>query len=81
MSASLILNHGNSELSRLRRRLDRERNARLEAEQIAEHGMRELYLKQRQLQLLEAIAVKANQSSNLTEVLQFAIQQVCQFTD
>lgn len=81
MSNALKLDQGLSELSKLQRRYERERSARLEAERIAEMGMRELYQRQRQLQLMEAIAVKANQSSNLTEVLQFAIQQICQFTD
>jgi predicted signal transduction protein with EAL and GGDEF domain len=81
MSIHQTLDQEVNELSRLKRRLERERSARLEAEQIAERGMRELYLRQRQLELMEAIAVKANQSSDLTEVLQFAIQQICQFAD
>lgn len=70
-----------TELSKLKRRFDREHRARLEAEQIAEQGMHQLYQRQRQLELMEAIAVKANQSSDLTDVLQFAIQKICQFTD
>jgi len=37
------------EIARLERRLARERRARLEAEAIAERGMRELYEKQRQI--------------------------------
>jgi len=70
-----------TELSKLKRRFDREHRARLEAELIAEQGMHQLYQRQRQLELMEAIAVKANQSSDLTDVLQFAIQKICQFTD
>jgi predicted signal transduction protein with EAL and GGDEF domain len=81
MSASLILDEGITELSRLKRHLDLERNARLEAEQAAAQGMRELYQRQRQLELLEAIAVNANQSNNLPEVLQFTLQAVCQFSE
>lgn len=37
------------EISRLEKRLARERKARVEAEAIAERGMRELYEKQRQI--------------------------------
>ncbi len=68
------------ELARLKRRLEREHHARLEAEQIAENGLRELYEQQRRLQLLEAIAVKANQTSTLNDMLQFTLTQLCQFT-
>lgn len=69
------------ELGRLRRRLDRERAARLEAEIIAEKGLRELYDNQQQLKLLERIATAANQALSLPAVLQFALTQVCEFTD
>lgn len=48
------------ELDRLGRRLNRERTARLEAETIAEKGLRELYDNQQQLRLLERIATAAN---------------------
>lgn len=80
MSNAIKMDHELAELSKIQRRYEREHAARLEAERIAEVGMRELYQRQRQLELMEAIAVKANQSSDLTEVLQFAIQQVYQFT-
>jgi len=65
---------------KLRRRCERERNARLAAEAIAEKGLRELYEKQQQLQLLEAIAVAANQSASVEDALQFALTAVCQST-
>jgi diguanylate cyclase (GGDEF)-like protein len=68
------------ELARLRRRLDRERIARLEAETIAEKGLRDLYENQQQLKLLEQIATAANQTLSLRDVLQFTLTQVCQFT-
>jgi diguanylate cyclase (GGDEF)-like protein len=65
---------------KLKRRFERERNARLAAEDIAEKGLRDLYEKQQQLQLLEAIATAANQSTSVNETLQFAITAVCQNT-
>jgi predicted signal transduction protein with EAL and GGDEF domain len=65
---------------KLRRRCERERNARLAAEAIAEKGLRDLYEKQQQLQLLEAIAVAANQSRSVEDALQFALTSVCQHT-
>lgn len=68
-----------AEVERLTRRLERERAARLEAERLAEQGMRELYEKQRQAQLLEAIAGAANQSVSVDEALRFAVEQVCRF--
>jgi diguanylate cyclase (GGDEF)-like protein len=67
------------EITRLRRRLDRERAARLEAETIAEKGLRDLYKNQQQLELLERIATAANETLSLRDVLQFALTQVCQF--
>jgi diguanylate cyclase (GGDEF)-like protein len=69
-----------AEVARLKRRLERERRSRLEAETIAERGLRELYEKQRQLQLLEAIAVAANESSSVRDALGFALAEVCRYT-
>jgi predicted signal transduction protein with EAL and GGDEF domain len=68
------------QLARVQRRLDRERQARFEAEAIAERGLRELYERQQELQLLEAIAGAANQMSSVQEALQFAVTHICQFT-
>jgi predicted signal transduction protein with EAL and GGDEF domain len=68
------------ELARLRRRLDRERNARLEAETVAEKGLRDLYQREQQLQLLEQIATAANQPISVRDVLQFALTQIGRFT-
>jgi diguanylate cyclase (GGDEF)-like protein len=67
-------------IAKLRRRLERERHTRLEAERIAEKGLRELYDKQQQLQLLEKIAVAANESSSLPDALQLALSLICEFT-
>jgi predicted signal transduction protein with EAL and GGDEF domain len=66
-----------AELSRLRRRFERERSARLEAEVIAERGLRELYEKKEQLELLGAIAVAANESTSIDDVLRFALATIC----
>src|ERR1044071_10524060 len=68
------------DLWRLERRLLRERNSRLEAEAIAERGLRDLYEKQQQLQLLERVATEANQNSSITEVLQLAVTEICRYT-
>src|ERR1700731_3463306 len=69
-----------SELAKLSRRLARERKSRLDAEAIAEKGLRELYEKQQYLQLLEKIADAANQSASLGVALHFATKTVCEFT-
>ncbi|MRK21231.1 bifunctional diguanylate cyclase/phosphodiesterase [Pseudomonas sp. JG-B] len=68
------------EADKLRRRLQREHQARLEAEQIAEHGLRELYEKQLQLQLLESIADAANGAATVADGLSFTVASVCQYT-
>ena len=67
-------------LAKLTRRLERERKSRLEAEAIAERGLRELYEKQRQLALLEKIAGAANETASLRDTLGFALRTVCEFT-
>jgi len=69
------------EVARLTRRLERERKARLDAEAVAEKGLRELYDKQRQLELLEKIATAANQMTSLAEILEFSVAQVGMFAD
>ena len=46
-----------AEFARLERRLKRETSARLEAEAIAERGLRHLYQRQAKIELLEAIAI------------------------
>ena len=55
-----------SRIQTLERRLERERAIRQQAEQIAETGLLELYEKQRLLELMEAVAKKANISIILT---------------
>ena len=68
------------ERQKLKRRAERDRRARLEAEAIAEHGLRELYEKKKQIELLGAIAVAANESTCIEDVLQFTLAKICQTT-
>jgi signal transduction histidine kinase len=65
------------EISRLHRRLDRERKARAEAESITERTTRELYEKQRELVLLEAIAAAANEATGIESAMQTALARIC----
>jgi predicted signal transduction protein with EAL and GGDEF domain len=69
-----------TELGRLRRSLERERRARVEAESIAERGLRALYEKQQETLLLEAIAAAANEATSLRDTLQLAVDRICQYT-
>jgi signal transduction histidine kinase/DNA-binding response OmpR family regulator len=68
------------ETRKLKRRSERDRTARLEAEAIAERGLRELYEKKVQIELLGAIAVAANESTCVEDVLRFALAKICQTT-
>jgi predicted signal transduction protein with EAL and GGDEF domain len=66
-----------SDVDKLTRRLRRETAARLQAEAIAEHGLRDLYQRQQQIALLEAIAVAANQATQVDQAMAFAIREIC----
>jgi signal transduction histidine kinase/DNA-binding response OmpR family regulator len=68
------------EIQKLRRRAERDRRARLEAEAIAEGGLRQLYEKKVQIELLGAIAVVANESTGVEDALRFALAKICQTT-
>ncbi len=68
-----------AENQRLRRRLERERATRLEAEAIAEKGLRALYERQQELQFLERIAAAANQSRSADGILLYAVEEICRF--
>ncbi|WOS66030.1 hypothetical protein [Sinorhizobium fredii] len=70
----------NLRILKLERRLQRERTARLQAEAIAEQGLSDLYEKQRQLELLKAIATKANQGASVDDTLRFAVEAICSHT-
>ncbi len=65
---------------KLRRRWERERSIRLEAEAIAERGLRAMYEKQRQLELLEAIVVASHQATSVEDALERALAAICQTT-
>ncbi len=64
----------------MRRRLHRERLARLDAEEIAETTIRILYDKQRELRLFEAIIAVSNESSTVEQMLKGAVKAVCTHT-
>jgi two-component system, sensor histidine kinase and response regulator len=68
------------EIRKLRRRAERERKARLTAESIAENGLRELYQKKQQIELLGTIAVAANEASCVEDTLRIALEKICQNT-
>src|ERR1700744_1467532 len=68
-----------AENQRLKKRLERERATRLEAEAIAERGLRDLYERQQELQFLERIATASNQSRTAKDILQFAIEEIVRF--
>lgn len=66
------------QVARLERRLAREREARLRAEEIAEQGLRELFEKQELLRLLEHIATQANLSDSVEAAFRFALKALRQ---
>jgi signal transduction histidine kinase/CheY-like chemotaxis protein len=68
------------EIRRLRRRLDRERAARLEAEAIAEAGTLRLFEHQRRLELTQAIATAANSMEDPLEAFRFAVERICAYS-
>src|SRR4051812_49540811 len=68
------------ELAHLRAAVQRERVARQQAEAIAERGMRQLYRKTQELELLQTIAEAANQAANAEEALQTAVDRICAHT-
>lgn len=69
-----------SELDRLRRRAERERLARLQAESVAEASTRQIYERQRQVQLLQAIADAANSTESPESCLSVTLREWCRFT-
>jgi diguanylate cyclase (GGDEF)-like protein/PAS domain S-box-containing protein len=68
------------ELARLRRRYERERAARREAEAISERVTRDLYDRKAELELLETVATAANQAATIREATQVALERVCEHT-
>jgi signal transduction histidine kinase len=68
------------ELARLRSELERERRARGEAEALAERTTRSLYARQRELELLEAVAAASNEAGAIEPAIGAAIVHVCAHT-
>jgi predicted signal transduction protein with EAL and GGDEF domain len=66
--------------SSLQQLLEHERNARIEAERIAEARLRELQHYQTSLHLLEEIALSANQTTSIHDAMQFTVNRVCAIT-
>jgi signal transduction histidine kinase len=62
----------------LRKKADRERKARIEAEAIAEKATRELYDRQGDLELLEAVAVASNAAAEVRSALRVTLDAVCE---
>jgi signal transduction histidine kinase/DNA-binding NarL/FixJ family response regulator len=68
------------EARKAKRRSERDRRARLEAEAIAERGLRDLYEKKVQIELLGAIAVAANESTCVEDALRVSLEKICRTT-
>jgi signal transduction histidine kinase len=68
------------EQDRLMKRLAREQRARAESEMLAERALRELYNRRKDVQLLQRIAVAANQTSTVDMALQVALDEICLHT-
>jgi predicted signal transduction protein with EAL and GGDEF domain len=68
-----------AEIARLKRRLQRENAARIEAEGIAERGLRHLFQRQQEISLLESIAAAANEADNVEDAMRHALAAVCRF--
>ena len=64
-------------MERVRARLARERSTRREAERIAERTTSRLYDRQRELELLRAVATAANEALSLEEALRATIDGIC----
>lgn len=67
-------------IARLERRLERESQARREAEVIAERETLNLFRQREQMRVLSDLAIEANKSEDLEHVLQVALEQICVFT-
>ena len=67
-------------LKSVEKRLQRERLARQEVEEIAERSTRALYDKQQELVLLEAVVLASNESATVEGALQGAVDAICVHT-
>lgn len=66
-----------ADIARLERRLQRATSARLEAEAIAETGLRDLFQRKQELVLLESIAAAANAATSVEDAMRHALEAVC----
>jgi len=71
----------NTELKQLRNRVDRERRARVEAESRGVLGTRQLFQRQRELQLLNVISDASNGAESVDEAIQVALTKICAYLD
>lgn len=67
------------QIARLERRLERERTARLEAESIAEVGLRRLYDQQQRLEIMHALTVAANETDDPDALVPGLLERLCTF--
>jgi two-component system, cell cycle sensor histidine kinase and response regulator CckA len=65
-----------SEIVRLKMEVQAERLARLQAEEAANQTRRELFNQQRRLELLQTIAMAANQATTIEQALQIALDRI-----
>jgi diguanylate cyclase (GGDEF)-like protein len=68
-----------AEIARLERRVRREAAARLEAEAIAERGLRDLFKRQQDIALLECMAVAANEADGVNDAMGRALEAMCRY--
>jgi len=52
----------------------------MQAEAIAERGLRQLYEKQEEISLLESVADAANKASSVQDAMRFALERICEYT-
>jgi diguanylate cyclase (GGDEF)-like protein len=71
------MSEGQDRIRQLERRLDRALRARAAAEAIAERGLRELYDRQQELELLEATASEASRGLPLDAAVRGALARLC----
>ncbi len=64
----------------LQRRIQREREARRQAEAIAESALREAYERRRALELLHELAAAANLATSFEDAMRSALERICTFT-
>ena len=64
-------------LAALERQLEREKQARHEAEKLAERGMRDLSVSRARIELLNGIALLANETEEPRDVLRIAVRDIC----